>query len=97
MIETALRYPAAPEQADLQAHHTLARRAAAAGTVLLTNRGTLPLGQGSLAVIGAFAHHPRYQGAGSSQVTPTRVDTLLDALREDALREDRSVGLCPRL
>ncbi len=66
---------------DFDAHHALARRAAAAGTVLLANDGLLPLpATGTLAVIGAFASEPRYQGAGSSKVNPTRVDTLLDAL-----------------
>ncbi len=68
---------------DLDAHHRLGREAAAAGSVLLTNDGTLPLAAdiGRIAVIGAFAQHPRYQGAGSSQVNPTRLDTLLDELR----------------
>ena len=32
-------------------------------------------------MVGAFAETPRYQGAGSSQVNPTRLDTVLDALR----------------
>lgn len=63
-------------------HHDLARRAAAEGSVLLTNDGVLPLrGSDTIAVIGTFAEVPRYQGAGSSQVTPRRLDTALDALR----------------
>ncbi len=83
VVELALRWQevrgaAAP---DLDAHHALARRAAAAGTVLLTNDGLLPLpADGTLAVVGAFAAEPRYQGAGSSKVNPTRVDDLLTAL-----------------
>ncbi len=32
--------------------------------------------------MGAFAEHPRYQGAGSSLVNPTRLDTALAAMRE---------------
>ncbi|WNM27705.1 glycoside hydrolase family 3 C-terminal domain-containing protein [Demequina capsici] len=66
---------------DPDSHHALARRAAAAGSVLLTNDGVLPLPQdASVALIGAFAKTPRYQGAGSSQVNPTRLDTAYDAL-----------------
>jgi beta-glucosidase len=63
------------------AHHALARRAAAACMVLLRNDGVLPLAStGRIAVVGAFATTPRYQGAGSSQVNPTRVDSPLDEL-----------------
>ena len=68
---------------DRDAHHQLGRTAAAAGSVLLSNNGVLPLrAEGRIAVIGASAETPRYQGAGSSQVTPTRLDTALAALRE---------------
>jgi len=71
---------ALPEEAAF--YHAVARRAAAESAVLLTNDGTLPLqASASIAVIGAFAETPRYQGAGSSQVNPTRLDTALDALR----------------
>ena len=67
---------------DFDAHHALARRAAAAGSVLLTNDGMLPLSpKGTVAVIGAFAQTPRFQGAGSSLVNPTRVDAFLDEFR----------------
>ncbi len=68
---------------DLDAHHALGREAAAAGSVLLANDGTLPLGADTtrVALVGAFAEHPRYQGAGSSQVNPTRLDRVLDELR----------------
>ena len=61
---------------------TRSRRAAAASIVLLKNEGNvLPLAaEGSVAVIGEFARSPRFQGAGSSQVNPTRVDVLLDEL-----------------
>ena len=67
---------------DPDAHHALARRAAAAGTVLLKNEGgLLPLApDADVAVVGAFAAQPRYQGAGSSGVTPHRLDDARTAL-----------------
>ncbi len=74
-----------PPAADHGAHHRLARRAAAEGSVLLVNDGVLPLPvRGTIAVVGAFAAEPRYQGAGSSQVNPTRLDHALDELRTRA-------------
>ena len=70
------------ESYDADAHHHLARQAAAESIVLLENAGVLPLpADADIAVIGEFARTPRFQGAGSSQVNPTRVDTLLDELR----------------
>ena len=73
----------------MEAHHALAREAAGRSIVLLKNDGgLLPLGpSGSVAVIGEFARTPRYQGAGSSQIIPTRVDNALDAIRERAAGE----------
>jgi beta-glucosidase len=62
--------------ADLDAHHQLAREAAGQCVVLLKNEGSLlPLEGEALtqvALIGAFAAEPRFQGAGSSQVVPAR-------------------------
>src|SRR4051794_15377952 len=70
------------ESFDADAHHALAREAAAESVVLLKNEGLLPLpADAQIAVIGEFARTPRFQGAGSSQVNPTRVDALLDELR----------------
>ncbi len=66
---------------DVDAHHALARSAATESMVLLKNDGVLPLEAGKpIAVIGQFARSPRFQGAGSSQVNPTRVEPALDAL-----------------
>ena len=68
---------------DGTAHHALAAKAAAESAVLLKNeKEFLPLRRfESVAVIGDFAAVPRYQGAGSSHVNPTRLDAPLDALR----------------
>lgn len=68
-------------------NHQLAVRAAAESTVLLKNDGILPLTKFlSVAVIGDFAARPRYQGAGSSMVNPTRLDNALDGLAEEGYR-----------
>lgn len=67
---------------------TLARRAVAAGSVLLANRGVLPLDPGGLrtvAVIGAHAARTRTQGGGSAGVFPREEVSVLDGIR-DALR-----------
>ncbi|PPG27059.1 beta-glucosidase [Pseudoclavibacter sp. RFBB5] len=69
---------------DADEHHALAREAAGRSIVLLKNDGDLlPLDLGSddtLAVIGEFARTPRYQGAGSSLINPTRLDDALTEL-----------------
>jgi beta-glucosidase len=67
---------------DSQAHHDLARQAAGEGIVLLQNEGNiLPLRENAkIALIGAFAKYPRYQGAGSSLVNPTQLDNLYDEI-----------------
>ena len=76
---------------DADAHHALARRAAAESVVLLKNdTGLLPLAKGTkVAVIGDFAETPRYQGAGSSAVNSIKVDTFLECMKESGLE---SVG-----
>lgn len=64
---------------DFESHNALAEEAAAAGMVLLKNEGALPLADSSVCLIGELARTPRYQGAGSSQVNPTKLSSLLDA------------------
>ncbi|MBL0887755.1 glycoside hydrolase family 3 C-terminal domain-containing protein [Myceligenerans indicum] len=80
---------------DLVDHHDLAREAAAHAIVLLRNEPVgdtdadtaaplLPLASNArVAVVGELARTPRYQGAGSSQVVPTRLDDALTALTAD--------------
>ncbi len=64
---------------DVDAHDALAKRCADESLVLLKNDGTLPLdGSLKVAIIGDFAQQPRYQGAGSSIVNPTKLTSLLD-------------------
>ncbi|MFS0776677.1 glycoside hydrolase family 3 C-terminal domain-containing protein [Neobacillus sp. 3P2-tot-E-2] len=63
-------------------HHDLAREAARESMVLLKNEGNiLPVKDvESIAVIGAFAKSPRYQGGGSSHINPTKVDNIYEEL-----------------
>ena len=73
---------------DLDQHHQLTRRAASESAVLLVNDGTLPLNLQTnqrLAVVGELARTPRYQGAGSSAVNPTRVITGPESLTRRAI------------
>ncbi|MEV4669862.1 glycoside hydrolase family 3 C-terminal domain-containing protein [Microbacterium sp. LWO12-1.2] len=83
LVRKAGERPAVTGPLDVDAHHALAREAAGRSIVLLKNDGgVLPLAATQkVAVIGAFATEPRFQGAGSSLINPTRVDAALDELR----------------
>ncbi len=73
---------------DVEAHHGLARKAAEEGIVLLKNEGNiLPLAKKTkVAVIGDFAKTPRYQGAGSSLVNPTKEpESILNTIESSDL------------
>jgi len=91
--KAADRTPGGYDEAE---HHALAREIAGRAVVLLKNDGAvLPLDPDaaqSIAVIGEFARTPRYQGGGSSQITPTRLD---DALTEITATAQGTVLFAP--
>ncbi len=72
---------------DMDEHHAFAARLAEESAVLLKNEGgMLPLREGArAAVIGDFAAVPRYQGAGSSCIEPTKLECGLDALKSEGV------------
>lgn len=84
-----IRNSSMTEQAfDVEAHHALARKAAEEGIVLLKNeKAILPLAEKTkVAVIGDFAKTPRYQGAGSSLVNPTKEpESVLNCIETSGL------------
>lgn len=65
-------------------HHQLARTVASECMVLLKNeQQLLPLSKGKkVAVIGAFAQKPRFQGGGSSHIVPTALDNPLQEMKQ---------------
>lgn len=67
---------------DMEQHHKLAYEVALESAVLLKNNNNLlPLAQNaSIAVIGAFAKKPRFQGMGSSQVLAYQTSAAYDRL-----------------
>ena len=83
---------------DVDAHDEVAHQAAVESIVMLKNDGAiLPLdadaasGQ-KIAVIGEFARTPRYQGGGSSHITPTRMTSFLDVLDERGIAAEFAPG-----
>ncbi|MBQ3431597.1 MAG: glycoside hydrolase family 3 C-terminal domain-containing protein [Clostridia bacterium] len=69
---------------DIEAHHQVAARVAEGSMQLLKNDDDLlPLKAGQkVAVIGEMAVNPRYQGAGSSVINPTKLDNAYDNLKK---------------
>ena len=98
----ARRPPARRATTTQAAHHALAREIAGRAIVLLKNDAVPETsgaccrcaadGTGTIAVIGEFARTPRYQGGGSSQITPTRLD---DALTEITAATQATVLFAP--
>lgn len=81
---------------DVEAHDEVARQAAVESIVMLKNEDAIlpidPAGGKKLAVIGEFARTPRYQGGGSSHITPTKMTSFLDALDERGIKADFAPG-----
>ena len=71
------------DAANMDVNADVCRRVAEGSAVLLKNEGdVLPLKPGAkVAVLGNFAEKPRYQGAGSSQLIPYKLEAPLDALK----------------
>lgn len=65
---------------DAESHHKLAQKIAANSAVLLKNQeAILPISKTcKIALIGALAKEPRFQGAGSSWINPTRVSNAIE-------------------
>lgn len=72
---------------NVEHHHRVSQKVAEESIVLLKNEdGILPLKFGKkVAVIGEFAQHARYQGAGSSIVNPTILDHTMDCFEESGI------------
>lgn len=72
---------------NIEQHHQLARKVAAEAITLLKNtEKLLPVSTAKykkIAVLGEFAVNPRYQGNGSSQVKPTKLDNFMDIVRDE--------------
>lgn len=90
MVARARSAATGPADIDAEAHHALAREVAGQAAVLLKNDdGVLPLRSEGFAeagvLIGELGRTARYQGAGSSQVNPTRLDSVLSTLTDRGL------------
>ena len=78
---------------DKEAHHNLAAKVYSESIVLLKNEeNILPVAKDKkIAVIGEMARAPRYQGAGSSLINPTKISDAFDSL----LKEGYSLNFAP--
>ena len=93
ILPTTAATSGAGDTFDVDAHHEVAREVAAGSIVMLKNdpaqgteRPILPLADHTkVALIGDFADTPRYQGAGSSLVNPTKLESLLGVIDDSDL------------
>lgn len=85
MVEKVIENQRQEVSCDFDKNHKLAQNIAEEGIVLLKNEeDILPLSEKKVAVIGKFAKEPRFQGGGSSHMTPYRLETPLEAIKEFA-------------
>ncbi len=79
---------------DKDDHHALARKIAGESMVLLKNKNNmLPLDKSKkIALIGEMAKNPRYQGAGSSLINPTKLDNSFDELMNEGVSLEYAPG-----
>jgi beta-glucosidase len=72
---------------DEEKHHEHARQVAAEAITLLKNQDKVlpvkPQKYRKVAIIGEFAVNPRFQGNGSSEVKPTRLDQFLQLAKRE--------------
>lgn len=79
---------------DRNTHHKIAQKIAENSMVLLKNEDyILPVKKGQrVAVIGEMAKFPRFQGAGTSVVNPTKLDNAYDELSKLGIHISYSQG-----
>ena len=78
---------------DRDAHSELAAEVATDSAVLMKNDGTLPLDRTKpVCVIGELFEKMRYQGSGSSMISPTKVVTHKDAFDARGIRYEYARG-----
>ena len=95
ILKIALEYANLEKpEVDFDAHHNLARKAAAESIVLLKNMdGVLPLApDDEILVVGSFAKNPRYQGVGCSIVNPRKLLSPLEEIKKVASNIKYAVG-----
>lgn len=81
------------ESFDRDRHSELAAEVAADSAVLMKNDGTLPLDiTRPVCVIGELFEKMRYQGSGSSMISPTKVVTHKDAFDARGIRYEYARG-----
>ena len=94
MILKGMKQKEVRHECNMQEHHNLAIEAALQSAVLLKNQDNILPGNRTqrVAVIGALAAIPRYQGAGSSKIHPIKVENGKDSLEQLGLKFDYCEG-----